>query len=379
VLKRLEVDNYRTLVGFVFEPPESAVIVGENGAGKTALLSVLAGIRSIVVGGVSIEIPFPTSDVTRWSDEPLQTFALEVTDAKEHFRYELVLAHDRARELVAIQREQLRAGEDIVYEVNDEGVLLHSDMTPSAALLRIPFDRRRSFLPSLEPRPEYRRILAFRDLIADFWLFKLDPLAIHSMSKRAEEWLEEDGSNFAGWYSDFSQREEEKAAALRQELGEVLHGFVRFKNARTGGMVRELRAVFEASTGKDYEVSLDELSDGQRALAVLYAVLHAMPYGPALLVIDELENFVSLAELQPWLAKLDEHAEGKPWQRLILSHNPIVIDYLAADAALEMTRPHGGASQIAPLDIDLSEGLRASEVLVLGTSDDAESEAAPAR
>ncbi|HEY4118607.1 MAG TPA: AAA family ATPase, partial [Byssovorax sp.] len=373
MLKRLDVDNYRTLVDFSLEPPATSVLVGENGTGKTAIWEVLAALQDILVHGAAVEDTFKPTTVTRWGSSNDQTIRIELERPDgDPFRYELVVRHDREKQRVAIAKESLHVGAQLLFDSGPQGVHLYGDKPTkgnAAARAKIPFRRSRSFISELEPRADNKLTVAFRELVASIWLLKLDPPRMASVSKAEETWLERDGTNFAGWYRDFAQREEDKTTALRDELGAVLHGFVRFKNELAGGTARELRVICRTPEGEDYPVTFEELSDGQRSLVVLYALLHAVLPGPALLVLDEPENFVALAEIEPWLVAFNSAAEGRSWQRIVISHNPALIDFMAADMALEATRERGGPTRVAPLEIDLSEGLRASEILALGRDD----------
>lgn len=367
MLERLYADNYRTLVNFRFEPPRFSVVVGENGAGKTALWEVLCGLQDVIVQGASVADAFPTSTLTRWDTRSEQRLAVDLRDGDDTFHYELTLHHDREKEAVSVAHEGLAVDGATLYESDAGEARLYGDLTTDKPRTAIAFDRRRSFLSAIEPRPDNKRIVRFRSLVQRFWLFKLDPPRMASVSKSEKEWLERSGENFASWYRAFVQEGVENAR-LMDELKNVLPGFSALRSAPTGGSSRELRAVFGQSPDPSYELAFHELSDGQRALVVLYAALHA-PAGPALLVVDEPENFVALSEIQPWLAHVSKSVEEKDHQVILMSHHPEVIDYVAAEAALQMYRPRGGITQIAPLDVDLDEGLRASEVVAMGRAD----------
>lgn len=367
MLERLYADNYRTLVNFRFEPPRFSVVVGENGAGKTALWEVLCGLQDVVVQGASVAEAFPTSTLTRWDARSEQSLAVDLRDGNDTFHYELTLQHDREKEAVSVAHERLSVSGVTLYESDAGEARLYGDLPKAEPRAKIPFDRRRSFLSALEPRPDNKRILRFRSLVERFWLFKLDPLRMASVSSSEKGWLERTGINFPSWYRAFVQEGVENAQ-LMVELKNVLPGFSALRNAPTGGQSRELRAMFEQASAPPYELAFHELSDGQRALIVLYAALHA-PEGPALLVVDEPENYVALSEIQPWLVHVSKSIEEKGRQVILMSHHPEVIDYVAAESALQMYRSRGGPTQIEPLDVDLEQGLRASEIVAMGRED----------
>jgi ABC-type glutathione transport system ATPase component len=115
---------------------------------------------------------------------------------------------------------------------------------------------------------------------------------------------------------------------------------------------------------------LNELSDGQRALLVLYTILHAVARQASLLVFDEPDNFVAQAEIQPWLSSLREAVvSSRRGTLLVISHHPEVIDYLAPDQALYLWRGEDGPARVRELEVDREQGLSASEWLKLGMGD----------
>ncbi len=126
-----------------------------------------------------------------------------------------------------------------------------------------------------------------------------------------------------------------------------------------------LSAVFRNSFGsrrtageKEFVLDFQEMSEGERMLVVLYtlaAYQRATP--PTTLVIDEPDNFVALAELQPWLLKLlDDRPEGG--QIILVSHNPEIIATMGEESVAYFSRESHTAptrvSRLAPDDTGLS-------------------------
>ncbi|MCX4243526.1 AAA family ATPase [Paraliomyxa miuraensis] len=355
MLKRIHVHNYRTLVHFEWSLPSSCVLVGDNGAGKSALFEALWIARDVIVHGKRIdELGFPATR-TAWLDEPSQVIALELEHDGEHFEYQLEARlelsdpHDRSRCSII---EQLSSAGDLLYEAIGGAVKLHGGQSSAT----IPFDRRRSFLAAIEPGPGNRKLVAFRDAIASMWMFKPDPLRIGGVASRETTWIERDLGNFANWYRTKVQEDFAAATRLREDLIQVLPGFYQLRLESISAETRDLRIRFDFG-GKTHEVSWDGLSEGQRLLIALYGVLRFALEHASLIGLDEIENYVAPAEIQPWLrAVVDAALEGDR-QLLVISHHPESIDYLAADAAWRMWRdPATGCSRIAKLEPDLDAG-----------------------
>jgi predicted ATPase len=355
MLKRIYVHNYRTLVHFEWTPPPVCVLVGDNGAGKSALFEVLWLLRDVVVHGKRIdEAGFPATR-TAWLGEPTQVIEIEIEEESELFTYRLECRlepsdqSDRGRTTIA---ETLASSDVLLYQ-SSEG---RADLFDDDALTTVPFDRRRSFLSALEPGSDNRRLTAFREAIAAMWMFKPDPLRIVGAAVHETTWIDRDLGNFASWYRTKVQEDFEAATRLRDDLVQVIPGFSLLRLESISADAKDLRVRFEFG-GKTHEIGWDKLSEGQRLLVALYGVLRFAFEHAGLIALDEIENYVAPAEIQPWLrAAADVAAEGNR-QLIVISHHPESIDYLAADAAWRMWRdPVTGCSRIAKLEPDREVG-----------------------
>ena len=79
---------------------------------------------------------------------------------------------------------------------------------------------------------------------------------------------------------------------------------------------------------------LIELSDGQRALILLYAVLHFLLQQGRTVFLDEPDNFVSLDEIQPWLLSAADVVDGGSGQLVLVSHHPEIFNQWAVSHGL---------------------------------------------
>ena len=122
-----------------------------------------------------------------------------------------------------------------------------------------------------------------------------------------------------------------------------------------------------------YELRLDEVPDGQRALIALYALLRLSrsrdrPAEPgSALFLDEPDNYVALAEIQPWLLELADSCGETIPQAVLCSHHPELIDYLGDDRGRLLVRERSGATRTETLEgIRIEGGLKLSEVIARG-------------
>ena len=82
--------------------------------------------------------------------------------------------------------------------------------------------------------------------------------------------------------------------------------------------------------------------------------------------IDEPDNFVALREIQPWLVNAKDAVEDNDSQLWVISHNPELIDYLAADHGVQFYRDEGGPVRTRRFEWKDSDVLKPSEIVARG-------------
>jgi len=130
--------------------------------------------------------------------------------------------------------------------------------------------------------------------------------------------------------------------------------------------VRVLLASIRNEVGVVSAIPLSDLSEGQRALIALYVLLFcALPEG-ATLLIDEPDNFLALAEIQPWLLQLLDRVDEVHAQVIVTSHHPEILNQMAAQGGVLFDRPGGGATRVRAFDPADDSGLTPAELIARG-------------
>lgn len=367
MFSRIYVHNFRTFVNFEWKPPRACVLVGENGAGKSALTEVLRLLQDLVVKGVTVGEVVSPSDRTAWLNEPDMVVELDVERGDDSFRYRLSLSPEQG---LMNLREELHGRGGLLYRAQGGQVELFGDDAAPQPRTIIPFASVRSFLSALEPRHDNKRIVAFRQEVASMWLMKPDPLRFGGVAEEESAFLQRDLSNFASWYRKVSSEDPDAADALRADLRRALAGFVSLRFEPISAEVKDLRARFSFG-GKTHELGWRMLSDGQRLLVALFGMLRFGLTKASVIALDECENFVAPSEIQPWLWAVRDATAERGQQLLVISHHPESINYMAADAAWRMWRDRqGGHSRIARLEPDLDVGENAYDLVKLAPADE---------
>ncbi|MRG90794.1 AAA family ATPase [Polyangium spumosum] len=361
MLKRISVHNYNCFVAFELELPRLGVLVGSNGSGKTSLWEVLAGLQDVIIRSRDVTTAFPTRTLTRWrKDDPVQRFGLDVEVDNESYRYELEIVHNTERRLASIRRERLESGGKVLYENLDGEVHLHGDDASDEPRTSFPFNRKRSFLPDMERRHDNRRTIAFREAIARMWLLVPAPQRLEPTTVNEAYWLERDGTNFTSWFRGMNLERRGLLDDLFSALNSSMPGLQDITFERMSSEVREVMLRFRAQ-GAEYKLSIRELSDGQRTLVLLYGFLLGALDQAALTVFDEPEMGLSPHEMQPWLARVRKTLDDHGGQAIMISHHPLVIDYIAPASTIRFRRPNGGPTVAEEVTLKTTGGLKVSE------------------
>ena len=369
MFKQLFVDNYKCFVNFTLDMQDLTLLAGYNGTGKTSILDVMYALRELLVGRAKISDPdiFPASSKTAWQSSKIQTIQLHADFDGDELCYKLEVEHDHQQNLARISNESLsdcrgkplfrfQKGEVSLFRDNhSEGPSYSADWLESA-LARVP------------ERHDNQRLSRFLGSIRNILVCSLNPASFEHETMRPDVILDRDASNFSSWYQHVQLEDPGQVEAFRRAVAEVIDGLDQIRLRQTGLNRRALMVRFEGAGGR-YELPLNEISDGQRALIALYALIHLSSGLGYTLFLDEPENYVALAEIQPWLMELSDRCGESIPQAVICTHHPEVIDVLGAEHGVFLQRERSGATKVravSEISFDPELGLRLSELLARG-------------
>ena len=343
MIRRFYADNFRCLTNFELELDETNIVLGPNGSGKTSVFDALRGIRDLVVRGVRIEEAFPQpifpacKTATGFSDS-----SWSCTSIGTFTNTPLSVAHNPERKEVRIRKEVLGHHKKPLFVYENDIVQLYRDDYRKG--LHYPFYWSRSAIGFLLAVPDNKRLIRFKTELANLIIASPCPPLFKSESRTEtgseSAFLDPLMQNFVEWYWSVAQENMGSVFRLFKELRDVLPGFDSLSMVKSGENARVLTAAFDGPSGDNQlnRYGFGQLSDGQRSLTVLYSLLHLVEERQLAeghrrsLFIDEPDNYLSLREVQPWLAQVVAACGETLEQAVIISHHPITIDYLAAKA-----------------------------------------------
>jgi predicted ATPase len=350
MLTRISVDNYKCLVDFELRLGREHLFLGSNGTGKSTVFEVLSALHRLHRGEARVDELFPPATLTRWQKRLVQTFELEVLLEGSRYRYRLELSHDNEAGRGELHEEYLFVGDVPLYTATSHRLgTVHLDNGVRSNFLT---DPTRSGLGSLRGLGEAQRITRFVRWLDRLCVVRLEPRQMLGRSEKEHTEPAENLANFASWYRHLAQERLNEAVVLRDTLRGVLRGFDALILKSGGEGTRLLRSLWRRNpAGSESpavmdEYAFEELSDGQRVLIGLYALLHFLAGTGTTLCLDEPGNFLTEAELQPFLRALRaQHG----LQALLTSHHPGALRLLAPEAGLSFERVAGGPVRVTPV------------------------------
>ncbi len=357
MFKRIYIDNYKSFVNFDLPLQDLTLLVGRNGAGKTAVLDVVYALRRLLEGTARVtdRDVFPPSSLTRWQEHAVQVFQVEAELGGDAFHYRLDVEHDRRERRARIVRETLSKSERPLFSFTKGEVQLYRDDHRKGSTFKS--DWRESALARVVPVEENVALTRFLEFMRGVLVCGLNPPIFAAEAAGEDVILARDGRNFVDWYRHLLQERPHLNPDYTQVMRHVMEGLRGFRLEKVGIDTRVLSGVFGAAD-ESHEYKFSELSDGQRALIVLYAITLLTADQGAALFIDEPVNYVGLREIQPWLIALADACGTAFPQAVLCSHHPEVIDYLGGDRGILLWREGVGPTRAESLADGLNSEMR---------------------
>ena len=364
MLTKLYINNYRCLVNFEIEFDSLTLLLGTNGSGKTTIFDILYNIRRLVTDNDRVGEIFSLDDFTVWLDSKTQTFELSVSGNEGVYVYKLVVEFNIEAKRLQVDSETLHYNGKRLFEFIQGKVEMNWDHKSG---LGYPSDPTRSALTIVSDDHVNKKITWFKKWIDQLIILSLQPKTMSSTAESESSWLNLSGTNFVSWYRYISQEHQDKIPEIFAYLRESIPGFDSLKLEKAGKN-KNLKVGFrsEDNPQKTEFFDFDRLSDGQRILVVLHMLLVGLKDTGHTLMLDEPENYVALAEIQPWLMHLSDACGISIPQIIIISHHPELIDYFGAEKCRLIDRDPLGPARVKPLPKQFEGSLKLSEVIARG-------------
>jgi energy-coupling factor transporter ATP-binding protein EcfA2 len=397
MLARLYATNYRCLVNFEFKPTAKQLIIGRNGTGKTTVFDVLALLRDLAAGGKPCEDYLGGKTRTRWQDVSEQRFELDVRGNGGEYRYTLIVdaryvgpvgpvlampvpvrtnipmnlsvpqysLSNLTGPFTCVKQETLEFNGKPLFRFLEGEIALFNDQQQPEPSVKFPFSQGRSGLAEAGGK-DTTKLTWFKRWLRGLTQVQINPWAMSARSERESSEPAKDLSNFADWYRHLRLERGDAVFEAMASLREAIPGLEALDAKEAGLDVRVLQARFRSPNGEGIELPFTDLAEGQRCLIALYVLLYCAVDKERTLLIDEPDNFIALAEIQPWLMKLLDRVDETGGQVILISHHPELLDQLACQGGVLLDRPGGGETRVRPFEPPEDSGLKPSEIIARG-------------
>jgi predicted ATPase len=368
MLTRIYIDNFRCFVNFEYRPAPKQLILGPNGSGKSSLLDALLFLRRVMFLGQDLERREILNQKTLWMDRNLQTWEIEASLDNASYLYHLEINSYGDPPRARILSENVKINGKPIFGFEDGKVHLFDDQSHS--MVTYPFDWHRSALATLSEERVNQNLARFKRWFNNLMCFRINPFRMGYRAEREDAYPFFDLSNFAAWYKHLFLSSPQENAKLLESLAAALDGFsfLRFESA--GENIGLLFSEFVDSRGSSVKLRFDKLSDGQRCLICLYAILNFVVAKGNTVILDEPENFIALREIQPWLSAVSDAIEENRGQVLIISHHPEFMNQWAPDFGVQFIRDGMGPVRVKEFRTEAYNTLLPSEVIARGWEND---------
>jgi len=339
MITRLRVKNYRCFEDFDWNPDQICLLIGQNGTGKSTLFGLLEGLRLMLQGDRSIESLFNPQSIFRATiTGAVVQIRLDISHSGANFVYELKITFDEAFIQTGVFESLTREGESVI-EAKDGEVLQTREGLP----VEFSLQPGNSVIGAVRDLEGENSLKSFREALQGLFTFFPNPARIKSIGDaQLHLRLKSDASNLIGWLRSKESFDAATFSRFEHELKELLPGLQKLSFSQVDLDTRLKLNYFEAQANFGYELDFGELSDGQKVLVALCALIWLRTPPPAVMLLDEPENFLALAEVQPLIHALLDAAQENGTQLIIASHHPELFNELAKDYGIVLSRGEDG-------------------------------------
>lgn len=333
MIKKITIDNFKSIRHIEVEIPHFAVIVGNNGAGKSNFLKAIK-IVALLASGKQIkdvlrQMNLFSGELLFDKDNPKITISIEMSLKAKEITYLLEITRDKSEEtyIYRISREILqnghsngpilkRIGEKIEIDTEEGEASSESNLVDSQLAI--------SILKKPEIVSEVQRFLS--SILVEYY----EPSNLREFGSTTSADFDR---NLAEKLFHQQETSQESYRKIEETLKEIVMGVEKIKVLGSG---ERLYISFKEQT-LPVSYTFFSSSDGNlRTLAILVALFQKPK--PSAIFLDEIENSLHPTRIKSLLKLLDYYCEKevKSSQVVLTTHSPVVMEYVDAKQIIYM-------------------------------------------
>ena len=365
MISRLYVHNFRCLENFELPVTgqSSALLIGNNGSGKTSVGLALEILQRIARGTNRVSDLVKQKDLSRGRTDAPMRFEIEVELNARIYGYGIAFEFPAVFRELRVLEEKLTVGGNPVY--TREKAQVHLAGTGLEKEVHFSIDPLLTALPIIQQQSTKDPLFVFKQWLARMLILRPIPSLILGDSKEPTLEPNPQVTNFAAWFSGLLAYAPSAYTKIDEYLKQVMPDLKDIKNPAVGTDSRSLVVQFSNDRGS-VKLPFEDLSDGEKCFMICALVLAANDaYGPLLCFWDEPDNFLDLSEVGHFVLAL-RTAFQYGGQFIATSHNPEAIRRFSDENTLLLYRKsHLEPTIVRPID-DLQVSGDLVDALILG-------------
>ncbi len=351
MIKRIKIDNFKSLNDFTIDLKPLTVIVGNNAMGKSSILQAIAFLANCTVDdfGIILErrnwtvsnvksrvgnannsrISFETI-VQLGEDELCWIMNLQTNVKKNTIHLVSESIRDMTNDKLLLDYKKVSGG---FLKAGDMRIVIPDNFVVSSSCLKI--------IRTLKSADERLRRLAL--FFADSASFELlSPKDMRLSSRGEVKNIGESGRNLPSFIKRMNDQQKKSfMSKVRKILGERISDVSASIPGRSGWTQINIKEHYEDG---DIEFSSREISDGILRVLAFVAISEIEP-SDAVFLLDEIENGINVDYAEPLMGVLKDMYSQSSHQLIVTTHSTVFLDYVNSDEIVYLYRDKNGVTK----------------------------------
>ncbi len=336
-IKKIKVNNFKSLVDFELPLEKFNCLVGLNGSGKSTVLQFFDFLYQQIRGDFNGWL-----EKRQWKASELKS---KLT-AKQNINFEVLLFDTNNFEvnwtasfncrILRCTSELIHWNKNLIFEVKNGEYRIQS-LNEQKSREPINFDYQGSLISQIKESQLTQEILTFKKFFEGLLTLELlEPEFLKKQALRATKSLGLGGEGLSAFLHHLEKRD-----FVQKKMSQINPNFKQFNVSQMRSGLKKLM-IQEQFNAQTLEIESRHIADGFLRLLAIFAQLSL---AQSFLLLDEIENGIN-PELIEFL--MDTLVETRP-QMLLTTHSPMVLNYLEDDIAIKgvvyLYKEQNGATQ----------------------------------
>ncbi len=351
MIKKIRIDNFKSLNDFTIDLKPLTVIVGNNAMGKSSILQAIAFLANCTVDDFGIILErrnWTVSNVksrvgnagnSRISFETIVQIGdielcwilnLQTNIKKNTIHLVSESIRDMTNNIVLLDYKKASGG---FLKSNDMQVTIPDNFVVSSSCLKI--------IRTLRTADErLKRISYFFADSASFEL--LSPKDMRLSSRGEVKNIGESGRNLPSFIKKMNEQQKKSfMCKVRKILGDRISDVSASTTGRSGWTQINIKEHYEDG---DIEFSSREISDGILRVLAFIAISEMQP-SDSVFLLDEIENGINVDYAESLMSVLKEMYSQSSHQLIVTTHSTVFLDYVNSDEIVYLFRDKSGVTR----------------------------------